>query len=113
MPLFWQERKSAAIWKRLLQDVRATVVYDLTPGSGQCARACLEAGIEYACLAKSAAHCSWLINVLDRVALGLVCREGSPLHQQGLSKCVKEHFSETLDQLNEQDQAEETNIDDE
>ena len=91
----------------------ATAVFDLTPGSGQCARACMEMGIPYACTAKNAAHGSWLINVLDRMALAQICKQGSPLFQQDLSECLKEHFGETLDQLNEQDQAVETSILDE
>ena len=71
----------------------------------------MEAGIHYSCVAKNPEHGSWLVNVLDRVALGQICKEGSPLYQQDLSVCLKEHFSEALDQLNEQDGAEETTID--
>ena len=67
-------------------------------------------GIHYSGMAKNAEHGSWLINVLDRMALAQICTEGCPLYQQDLSECVKEHFSETLDQLNEQDGAEETII---
>ena len=32
MPLFWQERKTPALWKRLLGDVRGKAVFDITPG---------------------------------------------------------------------------------
>ena len=110
LPLFWTERKTAAIWEQLLKHLNATAVFDTTPGSGQCARACMQAGISYSCVAKNAEHGSWLINVLDRMALAQICKEGCPLYQQDLSECVKEHFSETLDQLNEQDAAEETII---
>ena len=70
----------------------------------------MQAGIGYSCNAKNAEHGSWLINVLDREALVQICKEGSPLYQQDLSESVKAHFSETLDQLNEQDGAEETAI---
>ena len=112
-PLFWQERKSAAVWKRLLLDLQATAVFDLTPGSGQCAKAAMEAGINYSCMARNAEHCSWLVNVLDRVGLAMICKTGSPLHHHDLSTCTKEHFADTLDQLNEQDQAPETIIEDE
>ena len=70
----------------------------------------MQAGISYSCVAKNAEHGSWLINVLDRAALGQICKEGSPLHTSDLSQSVKEHFSETLDQLNEQDKAAETSI---
>ena len=110
LPLFWTERKTPAIWEQLLKHLGATTVFDTAPGSGQCARACMQAVISYSCVAKNAEHGSWLINVLDRVALALVCKEKCPLYQQDLSECVREHFSETLDQLNEQDAAEETHI---
>lgn len=112
LPLFWNERKDAAIWKQLLKDIQAKSIFDLTPGSGQCARAAMEAGIQYSCIARSAEHCSWLVNVLDRVALGLICKTGSPLYQQDLAQCVREHFVETLDQLNEQDNATESVMED-
>lgn len=112
LPLFWNERKSFAVWKELLKDLHATCVFDLTPGSGQCARACMEAGIHYSCLTRDATHCSWLINVLDRLALGQICQTGAALFQQDLAQCVKEHFAETLDQLNEQDRAEEAGMED-
>ena len=36
--------------------------------------------------------------------------QGSPLFQQDLCECLKEHFSETHDQSNEQDEAVETSI---
>ena len=43
----------------------------------------------------------------------MICKTGSPLHHHDLSTCIKEHFADTLDQLNEQDQAPETIIEDE
>ena len=112
LPLVWSERKGAAIWKQLMKDIQATSIFDLTPGSGQCARAAMEAGIQHSCIARSAEHCSRLVNVLDRVALGLICKNGSPLYQQDLAQCVREHFVEALDQLNEQDSATESVMED-
>ena len=73
----------------------------------------MEAGISYSCLARSAEHCSWLVNVLDRLALAMICKTGSPLYGQDLAQCIKEHFADTLDQLNEQDNAPETVLVDE
>ena len=70
----------------------------------------MEIGIQYSCVARNDAHGTRLINVLDRVALGQICQEGSPLYQQDLSVCLKEHFREALDLLNEQDGAEDTVI---
>ena len=108
MPLYWQERKTVKCMKTLLKDVHAKAVFDLTPGSGVCGRAAMELGISYSCLARSAEHCSWLQNIWDRQALRYICEDGGPLHQQDLSQCITEHFAETLDQLNQMDQAEET-----
>ena len=56
LPLFWQERKTVAFTKQLLQDAMAAAVFDLTPGSGACGRACFELGIPYSCLARSPEH---------------------------------------------------------
>ena len=106
MPLFWQERKSCTFWQALFKDVNAKAVFDLTPGSGQCARAAMEMGLNYACLARNAEHSSWLINICDREALRQICQSGSPLHMQDLAGAVKEHFAEVLEQLNQQDAAE-------
>ena len=111
-PLFWTERKTPAFWKELLRDLNATAVFDASPGSGQCARACVQAGIPYSGLARNAEHGSWLINVLDRAALQTICQQGSPLHANDLCASIQEHFAETLEQLNEQDKAEETKIED-
>ena len=58
--LFRTERKGPAIWMQLLEHLNATSVFDTTLGSGQCARACMQAGISYSCVAKSAEHCSWM-----------------------------------------------------
>ena len=74
--------------------------------------AVMDAGIQHSCIARSAEHCSGLVNVLDRVAIGLICKKGSPLYQQDLAQCVREHFVEALDQLNEQDSATESVMED-
>ena len=112
MPLFWQERKSVQCWKTLLRDVNAKAVFDLTPGSGACARAAMSAGLTYACMVGSAEHCSWLQNILDCQALRFICEAGGPLHQQDLAQCIQEHFAETLEQVNQQDNVAGTDPDD-
>ena len=38
MPLFWQERKAVALWKRLLENAKGQFVFDLAPVSGARAR---------------------------------------------------------------------------
>ncbi len=108
VPLYWQERKTVTCWKALLGDVQAKAVYDLTPGSGACARAAMQLGATYACVTRNAEHGSWLQNIVDRQALRSICEAGHPLHQQDLAQCVHDHFEDILDQLNQQDAAVDT-----
>ena len=68
----------------------------------------MELGLTYACHTRCAEHCSWLQNIFDRRALRGICEGGSPLRHQDLSQCIKQHFQEVLDQLNEMDAAEDT-----
>ena len=101
-PLLWQERKPPAFSQCLLSDLCAKTVVDLSPGSGSAARACMHLGIAYHGWAKNPEHASWLQNVLDRAALRVICETGSPLHSD-LAQSIQEHFSDVLEQLNEQD----------
>ncbi len=87
----------------MLQDLDGKAVFDLTPGSGACARACLELGVAYVGLCRCAEHASWLQNVLDRHALLLMTRQGTPLFEQDMAQCVTEHFQDVQDQLNSAD----------
>lgn len=105
VPLFWQERKTVQCWSTLFENHRAKAVFDLTPGSGAAARAAMDLGIQYACICRSAWHCSWLQNILDRQALRALCRNGSPLYQQDLAQCLEAQFKDTLAKLNEMDAA--------
>ncbi len=107
-PLFWAERKSHRFWRSLLTDLDAKCVVDVTPGSGACARAALNMGISYLGVPRSQEHGSWLQNILDRDALQVITTVGSPLFQQELSHCIKEHFQDVLDQLNEADAIQDT-----
>ena len=111
-PLFWQERKSVSCLKALLADVQAKTVFDLTPGSGACGRAAMEMGLVYACVTRNAEHSSWLQNIFDRQALRGICESNGPLHEQDLSQCIQEHFSEVLDQLNDMDAVADTVLED-
>ena len=108
VPLFWQERKSVSCWKALLQGVSAKCVFDLTPGSGNCGRACIALGLSYSCVTQHAEHCSCLQNIFDRQALRAICTNDGPLHNGELEESINKHFSDVLDQLNDQDNAEET-----
>ena len=102
-PLFWQEKKTHLFWATILNDLGAKAVFDCTPGSGSCARACMDKGIVYACLAKSQQHSAWLQNVLDRAAVTSICTLESALYTQDLATCIKEHLQDIVDQLAEQD----------
>ena len=103
MPLFWQERKSPKLWRQILEDLDAKSVFDLTPGSGSCARACLDAGIEYVGLALNAPHSAWLQGLLDRYALRTFMSPGTPLFNTDTSTDIKEHFGEYLEALTQMD----------
>jgi hypothetical protein len=105
-PLFWAERKSKKFWGQFLFDLDAKAVIDMTPGSGACARGCMDMGINYTCIVRSPEHGSWLQNVLDRHCLQNICETGQPLFEQDLATCVKDHFQDVLDQLNEADEME-------
>jgi len=80
-------------------------VVDFSPGSGALARACLELGIKYVGICRTAEHCSWLINVTNRAAVEIATREGTTLYDQDLAKMLSTHFQELLDELHAQDAA--------
>ena len=110
-PLLWQECQTPAFWACLLSDLCVKTVVDLTPGSGSAARACMQLGIPYHGWAKNAEHASWLQNVPDRASLQVICEVGSALHSD-LAQAIQEHFSDVLDQLNEQDKGVDATPDD-
>ena len=103
-PLYWQEKKTPEFWTTLLSDLGAKAVFDCTPGAGSCGRACMDAGIMYACLAKNQEHTWWLQNVFDRSAVTSICTLESALYSQDLATCIKAHFQDIVDQVTEQDQ---------
>jgi len=76
-------------------------------GSGITARACLSLGIPWVGLCWNPVHAHWLNNVVDRWALEEIVRKKSPLHEQDLAavaKLVNTHFSDVLQQIQDQDQ---------
>ncbi len=107
-PLFWAERKPIALWRSILQDLDIKAIFDVSPGSGTLARAALELGLSYVGLTRQQEHVAFLNNVVDRHALTLICKSGSPLFQQDLQKCVEEHFNDILDQLKEAAESKDT-----
>jgi hypothetical protein len=64
------------------------------------------------CLGLNATHQSWLTNVLNRAAAGLVVESGRPLYQEDLANHLREHFSDLLDSLNPAEDEEEEEDDD-
>ena len=86
-----------------MEDISASLVIDLTPGSGALARACLEKGIQYVGITREQSHCSWLIHVLNRAAMECASRNGSTLYEQDLATCLQDHFKELIEEMNDQD----------
>lgn len=106
IPLYWQERKPAKLWRTIFEDLQARIVYDLTPGGGMAARAAMEMGITYTGVTRSQEHASWLSNVVDRSALRAIVTSGTALHNQDLHTCIEEHFADVLAQLKDADAVE-------
>ena len=76
-PLFWNERRSAEFWQPVLSNLHVKSVVDLSSGSGQLARACLDTATCCIAVARNADHSSWLQNVLDRYVMLTIVRPGS------------------------------------
>ena len=110
-PLYWQEKKTPEFWSTLLSDLGAKAVFDCTPGAGSCGRACMDAGIMYACLAKNQEHTWWLQNVFDRAAVTSICTLESALYSQDLASCIKAHYQDIVDQVREQDKKQDADHD--
>ena len=104
-------RKSSTFWKQLLTDLDAKVIFDLSPGSGACAKAAMDLGMTWVGVCRSQEHQSWLQNVLDRHALTLITKGGSPLYDKVLAKCIEEHFSDVLANLHAADAAKDSDED--
>ena len=102
-PLMWNERRTHQLWSRVLKDLKVKLVVDMSPSSGQLARASLETATCCIAMARNMEHCSWLQNVIDRYATLSVAKTGSFLYEADLAAQVKEMFQDVLDQLNEQD----------
>ena len=107
-PLFWAERKNAAFWKDLLQDLNADMVVDCTPGSGTAARADLELNTCCYGTARNSLHANFLSNVVDRHALKMMRTHGGPLYHQDLAECIVEHFKVVLTHIDRMATADDT-----
>ena len=101
-PFSWKGTKPIAWYRRLISDIAAGLVIDLTPGSGALARACLEAGVQYVGICRKPEQASWLINVLNRAAVECTTRNGTALYEQDLASCLTDHFKEIIEELHDQ-----------
>ena len=97
MPLYWQERKDAKIWTQLVKNVNGKAVFDVSPGSGQLARACLALDIQYTGMARNPMHAQFLDRMLDRYAMEEVTKQKSAFHDAGIAVLVKTHFQDVVD----------------
>ena len=110
-PLFWNERRSAEFWQHVLGNFNVKVVVDLSPGSGQLARACLDTATSCIAVARNQSHSSWLQNVLDRYVMLTIVRSGTYLHDSDLAASIKELFFDVLDQLHAADASDDNDPD--
>ena len=97
--LFWQEAKPISLLEALLEDLDIAAVFDVSPGSGALAEACLRLGVQYVGVTTSDTHNRWLQNVLDRAAVEHIVTQGRPLYQRSLVEHVRRHFDEVLSAL--------------
>ena len=104
--------ETTACWKALLEDVQCKAIYDVTPGTGLCARLALEQGYLYVGLTKTPEHAAWLRELLDRQALRYMARPGYQLHNKDLQSAITAHFSSLIQQLETQDEAQDEEMDD-
>jgi len=111
-PFLWNERRSSKFWAQVLHDCKVKVAIDLSPGSGQLARACLDNAISCIAVARNAEHASWLQNVLDRYVMLSIVKAGAFLHDADLAASIKELFEDVLDQLNTSDELEDAEPED-
>ena len=71
-PLFIHETKEVEFYCALYNDLSATHVFDLTPGSGAAAMAAAILHISYEGLAMNPAHATWLENIMDKAMFPIV-----------------------------------------
>ena len=103
IPLFWSERKPVVLWRKILEDMSARCIVDLTPGAGLCARAAIELGIPYLGITRTPAHCDFLGKVCDRSAVLAAVTTGSALHTSDLQGTIEEHFGDIVGHLRDTD----------
>jgi hypothetical protein len=71
-PLFLNELWELEMYLALFQDMCASHVFDLAPGSGAAAMAAAILRIQYEGLAMSKGHCDWLEKILDKAMFAII-----------------------------------------
>ena len=97
VPMFWNESKSVLFWSQFLDDIKASLVVDVTPGSGSLAQAAMQRGIPYVGLVASKPHSTWLSNNLDRKALLQIVDTTSILYDEALAEKCRALFADALE----------------
>ena len=109
-PLFWQECKPTELYEQLLSDLDVTSVFDLSPGSGALAEACLRLGATYAGVTAKAEHARWLQNVLDRITVKHVITPGRSLFNKESVDTMRLHFGDILQAVDTEADGEDINV---
>ena len=104
--MFWQELKSVDFLGSVLKDFHISSVFDLSPGSGAMAIACVKNGLPYDGVCANQAHQEWLHGLLDLATLAL---SAEPEQDDGKTKKseaaelaakIKEHFGTAVAEAN-------------
>ncbi len=74
---------------------------DLSPGSGQLAKACLSEEVLYHGFCQNAPHMHFCANIADRFSLSLITSEGTSLYQQELAEMVAALYADILESQKE------------
>jgi hypothetical protein len=92
-PLFWQEYNTVELLSNLLHDFDVGRVFDLSPGSGTVAVAALHNDIGYEGVGVNEAHCEWLENLLDRIAVGFLADDKRKSCSAELCADISKYFA--------------------
>ena len=109
--LYWQEARPVELYEQILSDFGIRTVFDLSPGSGALAEACLRMGLTYAGVTCKQTHCRWLGNVLDRFCLAHMTTPGRPCHSKEYAPVIQSYCADILLSISEAAEAEDIDWD--
>ena len=84
-------------WKTLYEDLSASAVVDVTPGTGLAASAALEMSLPYVGVARNSFHAHWLGMMANRAVLTQIRAHGESLFSTALAQEDEMHFQVLLD----------------